>query len=124
MNNVCISGRLTRDPELKYLQSGMAVAKVTIAFDTSYKKGDEWINDPNFLDCTLWKDKAESFCSRMTKGKEICFEGSLKMESWEKDGQKRSKMGLTVNRVHYIEKFTDGEQPKKSEQINSNDDPF
>lgn len=102
LNNVVIAGRLTRDPELKYISSGRAVCKVTIANSRFYKdKNGERKEDTSFVDATVWDKMAEFVGERLKKGRPVIVEGRLKSDSWEDKatGQKRSKLEISAMRI-------------------------
>jgi single-strand DNA-binding protein len=92
-NRVILVGNLTRDVELKYLQSGSAVTEIGLAVNDRRKNAQgEWVDDPVFVDVTLWGRTAEIASEYLSKGSSILIEGRLKLDQWEKDGQKRSKL--------------------------------
>lgn len=87
INSVVLVGNATRDAEVKYLQSGTAVANVGIATNRKYGENEEVC----FVDLTFFGKLAETVGQYVTKGKQIGVTGRLKHETWETDGQKRSK---------------------------------
>lgn len=91
-NRTILLGNLTRDVELRYITSGTAVTDISLAVNDRVKKGDQWVDETTFVDVTLWGRKAEIANEYLAKGSSVLIEGRLKMESWEKDGQKRSKL--------------------------------
>ena len=91
-NRVTILGNLTRDTEVKYLQSGTAVCEIGLAINQRVKKGGEWVEEPVFVDVTLWGKTAEVADQYLGKGSQVLIEGRLKLETWETEGQKRSKL--------------------------------
>lgn len=102
LNVTMIAGRLTRDPELKYTQSGRAVCTISVANSQFYKdKSGERKENTTFVDATLWDKPAEWIGQNMTKGRPVIVEGRLKSESWEdkQTGQKRSKLTISAIRV-------------------------
>jgi len=94
MNNVAIIGRLTRDSEMKYANSGTAICEFSIAVNDRRKQGDQWVDDPSFFDVTLFGKQAEAIQRYLTKGKQVGVAGRLKQDRWEKDGQRRSKVHI------------------------------
>lgn len=92
-------GRLTRDAELTYTSGGMALCKFSIVTDDRVKKGDQWVDEPSFWNCTLWGKQAESLNQYLTKGKLVGLDGSLRVESWDKDGQKHNKVSVNVSSI-------------------------
>jgi single-strand DNA-binding protein len=103
-SKVIIMGNLTRDPELKYLDSGTALAKLTVAVNRTWKsKSGEKKEEVSFVDCTAWTRTAEVIAEYFVKGDPILIEGYLKQENWESaEGQKRSKLGVQVESFQFV----------------------
>jgi len=97
-----IVGRLTRDAELKYTNSGQAVCHFSVATGSRRKKGDQWIEESSFWDVDLWGKQGESINQYLTKGKPVAVEGSMRQDKWEQDGQTRSKILVTANTVQLL----------------------
>lgn len=93
-NRVILMGNLTRDPELRYIPSGMAVTDIGLAVNDRRKNSaGEWVDETTFVDITLWGRSAEVACEYLKKGSSCFIEGRLKLDSWEgNDGQKRNKL--------------------------------
>lgn len=97
-----IVGNMTRDPELKFTASGVAMATFGVAVNA--RKRDDagnWIDgDPSFYDVTCWRNLAENVCESLTKGTTIIVVGKLRQRSWETDdGSKRSKVEINAEHV-------------------------
>lgn len=101
-NRVILIGRLTRDPELRYIPSGTAVTDLSMAVNDRVKRGGEWVEEPTFVDVTLWDRRAEVACQYLSKGDPVFIEGRLKLDRWEKDGQKFSKLKVTADRMEFM----------------------
>lgn len=101
-NRVILVGNLTRDPELRYIPSGMAVSDVTLAVNDRIKRGDQWVDEATFVDITLWGRTAEIANEYLSKGSPVLIEGRLKLDRWEKDGQKHSKLRVTCERMQML----------------------
>lgn len=102
-NRVVLMGNLTRDVEVRYLQSGTAVADITLAVNDRRKSNTgEWIEETSFIDCTLWGRTAEVAGEYLSKGAPALVEGRLKQESWEQEGQKRSKIKVIVEQLRMV----------------------
>ena len=102
-NRVILLGNLTRDVELRHLQSGSAVADVGLAVNDRRKTASgEWVDETSFFDVTLWGRTAEVAAEYLTKGSPMLVEGRLKQETWEKDGQKRSKVKVICEKMQMI----------------------
>lgn len=111
LNNVSIIGRLTRDAELKYTQSGYPVASFCIAVNRSRKDGDNYVDEASFFDCSMFGKSAESLKQYMTKGKQVAVIGELRQERWESDGQSRSKVVIVANNVQLLGGKSDESAP-------------
>jgi len=101
-NRVILVGNLTRDVELKYTQGGTAVTEVGLAVNDRVKKNGEWVEETTFVDVTLWARTAEVASEYLSKGSPILIEGRLRLDSWETDGQKRSKLRVTGERMQML----------------------
>lgn len=113
VNHVVLIGRLTRDlgadeRSFGYVGNGQARANVSIACNRSHKVGDEWKEEANYFDVTIWGKQAENLKPYLTKGKQICIDGYLKQDRWEKDGQKFSKVSVVANSVQLLGGKSDG----------------
>ena len=110
-NRVILVGHLTRDPELKYLQSGTAVTELGLAVNDRVKKNDQWVDETTFCDITLFGKTAEVCGEYLTKGSAALIEGRLKLDTWEKDGEKRSKLKIIGEKMQML-----GAGKKKEEE--------
>lgn len=97
-----IVGRLTRDAELKYTNSGQAVCHFSVATGSRRKKGDQWVEESSFWDVDLWGKQGESINQYLTKGKLVAVEGSMRQDRWEQDGVTRTKVQITANTVQLL----------------------
>lgn len=102
-NRVILMGNVTRDVEVKYLQSGMAVTEIGMAVNDRRKdKSGQWVDETTFVDVTLWGRTAEIAGEYLTKGAPVLIEGRLKLDQWEKDGQKRSKLHVVAENMRLL----------------------
>jgi single-strand DNA-binding protein len=102
-NRVILVGNLTRDIELKYTQGGTAVTDAGLAVNDRRKSATgEWIDETTFVDVTLWGRTAEVASEYLSKGSPILIEGRLKLDTWETDGQKRSKLRVVCDRMQML----------------------
>ncbi len=102
-NRVVLIGNVTRDIELKYLPSGMAVTDVGLAVNDRRKNASgEWVDDPLYIDITMFGRTAEIAGEYLTKGSPVFVEGRLKLDTWEKEGQKRSKIHVICDRMQLL----------------------
>lgn len=101
-NRVILVGNLTRDPELRYIPSGTAVSEIGLAVNDRVKKNDQWVDETTFVDITLWGRTAEVANEYLSKGSNVLIEGRLKLDTWEKDGQKRSKLRVVADKMQML----------------------
>jgi single-stranded DNA-binding protein len=107
LNHVVLIGRLTQDlgsdeRNFGYVGNGQARANVSIAVNRSRKNGDQWVDEVNYFNVTIWGKTAENLKPYLTKGKQICVEGHLKQDRWEKDGQKQSRVTIVADNVQLL----------------------
>lgn len=99
-NQIVISGRLTRDPELKVIPSGKSVARLGVASDYRYKKNDEWVGVPSFFDVEVWDETAENVAESLSKGDAVIVVGRMEQRSYDdKDGNKRTVWDLRAEDI-------------------------
>jgi single-strand DNA-binding protein len=102
-NRVILVGNLTRDPELRYTPSGTPVCDIGLAVNDRRKNPNgEWVEETTFVDVTLWARTAEVASEYLGKGSQVLIEGRLKLDSWETDGQKRSKLKVVGERLQML----------------------
>jgi len=102
-NRVVLVGNLTRDPELRYISSGTAVTEVGLAVNDRRKnQSGEWVDETQFIDITLWARTAEVASQYLSKGSSVLIEGRLKLDRWEKDGQKHSKLRVVGEKMQML----------------------
>jgi single-strand DNA-binding protein len=101
-NRVILVGNLTRDPELRYIPNGTPVSDIGLAVNDRFKKNDQWVEEVTFVDVTLWGRTAEVANEYLSKGSSVLIEGRLKLHTWEKDGQKHSKLRVTCDRMQML----------------------
>jgi len=101
-NRVILVGNLTRDPELRYLPSGTAVSDIGLAVNDRVKRDGQWTDETTFVDVTMWARTAEVANEYLSKGSPVLIEGRLKLDSWETDGQKRSKLKVICERMQML----------------------
>ena len=105
LNKVLLIGNLTRDPELRYIQSGTAVLDLGLAVNRRVKGADgTWGDEAAFIDVTVWGKQAENCAEYLSKGRSVFVEGYLKLDQWEdkKTGDKRSKLKVTADNIQFL----------------------
>lgn len=115
INKAIISGNLTRDPELRATASGMPVLSFSVAVNdrVKNKQTGEWETRPNYVDCTMFGARAEWAAKQLEKGSKVAVEGKLRWQSWERDGQRHTKLSVTVDE---IELFIKAPKPQPAQQ--------
>ena len=105
LNKVMLIGRLTRDPETRHTAGGSSVTNFGLAVNRSYRKkdSDERVEETTFVDVEAWGQTGETFARYMRKGRQAYVEGRLKLDSWEKDGQKRSKLSVVMEEFQFLD---------------------
>lgn len=101
VNQVILIGHTTRDPETKEVTANSKVCTFRLAVNRSYKKGDEWVDKPTFVDCEAWNQKAEYVAERVQKGTEVYVRGRLESDEWtaKETGERRTKLKIYVLEV-------------------------
>lgn len=104
INRCNISGNLTRDPEMRALRNGTQVLSFGVAVNDRRKNPQtgDWEDYPNFIDCTMFGSRAEAVGRYLSKGTKVAIEGKLRYSSWEKDGQRRSKLEVIVDEIELM----------------------
>lgn len=105
VNKVMLMGNLTRDPELKYLPSGSAVADLNVAVNRSWKDKDGKKQDEvSFIEVVSFGRTAELCAQYLKKGRQVFIEGRLKQDRWEdkESGAKRSKTRVVAESVQFL----------------------
>ena len=110
INRVILTGNLTRDPEIRRTQTGMAILSFGIAVNDRRKNSQtgEWEDYPNFIDCTMFGSRAEAVSNYISKGSKVALEGKLRYSTWERDGQKRSKIEVIVDEIDFMSSRNQG----------------
>ena len=102
LNHVVLIGRLTQNAEVKYTQSGYAICSFSIAVNRSRKNGDQWVEEANFFEVSLFGNAGDKLKPYLTKGKQVAIDGELRQDRWESEGQKRSKVVIVANSVQLV----------------------
>jgi single-strand DNA-binding protein len=104
LNKVMLIGNLTRDPQLRFTPSQMAICEFGLAINRKYKAGTgEMKEEVCFVDITAWGKQAETLSKYVTKGQQLFVEGRLTYDQWETpEGQKRSKLKVTLDGFQFL----------------------
>lgn len=115
INRVTISGNLTRDPELRATPGGTQVLSFGVAVNDRRKNQQtgQWEDQPNFIDCTLFGNRAEALSRILRKGMKVAVEGRLRQSRWQdkQTGQNRSKIEVIPDEVDLMQQQQQGYQP-------------
>lgn len=100
INVVVISGNVTRDPELRQAGGAQVLEFGVCVNDRRRNDSGEWVDVPNFIDCTVWGKRAEALSRMLRKGSQVTVEGRLHWRQWQaKDGSNRSKLDVVSGEV-------------------------
>lgn len=113
INKVLITGNLTRDPELRETPSGFQVLNFGVAVNDRKKNQStgQWEDYANFVDCTMFGNRAASVARFLAKGSKVAIEGKLRWSQWEtQDGGKRSKLEVVVDELEFMNRNENGPQ--------------
>jgi single-strand DNA-binding protein len=104
LNKVLLIGRLTRDPELRYIPSGAAVAEFGFAVNRYYTSGGERKEDTCFLEVSAWGKLGETVQNYLKKGRQVFVEGHLTYSEWQtQEGQKRSRIRVVADNIQFLD---------------------
>ncbi len=102
LNHIVLMGRLTRDPELRRTQSGIAVASFSLAVDRDFGSRDGGEKQTDFIDIVAWRQTAEFVSKYFTKGRMAVVSGRLQIRDWtDKDGGKRRSAEVVADNVYF-----------------------
>lgn len=122
INRVVLVGRLTRDPEMRYTQSGIAVTRFTLACDRPFS-GQDGKREADFIDCVVWRKQAENVSKYLSKGSMAGVDGRLQISSYEgQDGQKRYRAEVVADSVRFLEPKGQGNHSQQPSRDSEN--PF
>lgn len=129
LNNVVLIGRLTKDPELRYTPSGVAVASFTLAVDRPFAK--EGQQQADFIPIVVWQKQAENCANYIGKGRLVAVEGRIQVRTYDTpEGQRRWVTEVVAGNVRFLDRARDSQdkqgQDSIGNEVNFNDDeiPF
>ena len=102
LNRVCVSGNLTKDPELRSLPSGSSLCSLRIAVNDRRKMGEEWQDVTGYYDVTLFGKSAENAAKFLNKGRGVIADGRLSYREWESDAGKRSAVEIIADNLVWL----------------------
>ena len=110
LNHIIVMGRLTRDPELRYTQSGTAVASFTVAVDRDFGSRDGGDKQTDFIDCVAWRQTGEFVSKYFAKGRMAVVSGRLQIRDWQdREGNKRRSAEIVADNVYFGDSKRDGD---------------
>ena len=122
MNHITLIGRLTKDPELKYSQSGKAFCRFSLAVAKEFNR-----NETDFFDCVAWNKAAEIIAEYLRKGKRAAIQGRLETGSYETDGKNIKTYSIVVDKFEFLDPAGGQGQQSASysqNQVSQNNEPF
>jgi len=111
-NKVILAGNLTRDPELRYTPKGMAIAKIGLAINRTWKnEAGQTKEEATFVDVDAFGRQAEVIGQYLKKGRPILIEGRLRLDQWDdkQTGQKRSRLGVVLESFQFLDSGNRGD---------------
>ena len=116
VNQVAVTGNLTRSPELRATQGGTPVLSFGIAVNDRRKNSSgQWEYVPNFFECVTFGNRATALADILSKGMKVSIAGKLHYSSWEKDGQKHSKVDIIANDVEIMQNRRPQQEPHQAQ---------
>ena len=117
INHVSITGNLTREPELRSTAGDTAVLSFGIAVNDRRKNASgQWEDVPNFFECVTFGNRATALSDILTKGMKVAIAGKLHYSSWEKDGQKHSKVDIIAQEIELMQNRKPQQEQPQQEQ--------
>lgn len=121
LNRVVLVGRLTRDPDLRYTPSGVAVANFTVAANRPFKN-QQGEQEADFVGCVAWRKQAENLANYMRKGSLIGVDGRIQTRSYEgQDGKMVYVTEVLAENIQFLEPRSASSQPRSQSGYNQND---
>lgn len=119
MNKAILIGRLTKDPELRFTQNGSPYCQFTVACDRPSKDGDS--KEADFIQCQVWGSQAENLAKYMAKGRQIAVEGSIRVDSMERNGERSWYTKVACHRIEYLAGAKEGGKQEKQPKLADTD---
>ncbi len=101
-NRVILAGNLVRDPEIRYLPSGLPVVNFSIAVNSRYRQNNELKEEVSYFDIVVFGKTGENCAEYLSKGRPVLVEGRLRQRRWESEGTRRSKIEVVAGVVQFL----------------------
>jgi len=101
-NRVILAGNLVRDPEIRYLPSGLPVVNFSIAVNSRYRQNNELKEEVSYFDIVVFGKTGENCAEYLSKGRPVLVEGRLRQRRWESEGTRRSKIEVVAGIVQFL----------------------
>ena len=101
-NRVILAGNLVRDPEIRYLPSGLSVTSFAVAVNSRYKQNNELKEEVSYFDIVVFGKMGENCAEYLSKGRPVLVEGRLRQRRWEAEGVKKSKIEVVADNVQFL----------------------
>src|SRR5512138_3879784 len=101
-NRVILAGNLVRDPEIRYLPSGLSVTSFAVAVNSRYKQNNELKEEVSYFDIVVFGKMGENCAEYLSKGRPVLVEGRLRQRRWETEGVKKSKIEVVADNVQFL----------------------
>lgn len=119
INRVVLVGRLTKDPELRYTQNGVATCRFTVAVNRTFR-GQDGEPEADFISCVAWRKQAENLANFQRKGNLIGVEGRIQTGSYEgQDGKRVYTTDVVADSVQFLEPNKGSESPQNGSNVHS-----
>lgn len=122
LNRIVLIGRLVADPQLRYTQTGTAVANFRIAVDRQFAN-NQGERETDFIDVVAWRKLGEVVANNLTKGRLVAVDGRLQIRQYEHEGQRRQAAEVVADAVRFLDYPKDG-GPSEDDGFNPDDVPF
>lgn len=117
LNRVFLIGNLTRDPEIRYIPSGKAVADLNMAINRKYRTASGEVKEETcYVGVVVWERQAETAVEYLKKGSAIMVEGSLRYEQWETNGEKKSRLRVNADRIQFLDRLKRPVEPNQASE--------
>ena len=101
-NRVILAGNLVRDPEIRYLPSGLSVTSFAVAVNSRYRQNNELKEEVSYFDIVAFGKLGETCAEYLSKGRPVLVEGRLRQRRWESEGTRKSKIEVVASGIQFL----------------------